>query len=432
MLGIALGGCDRLSDEEQDGLCRRVLPAVVDISEGVTITRSVQNGPEQIVLFYTLGNREGFQHILCEFAGGGLSLNKRDLVGVRVNGHTLSDAALFYISRGWLKSQESIAAAPPANRGKPLVSLPTPTAYILQQALAALPRMGIYALIASAYSLLYGLTGRINLAFGAFAALGGMCAVLAIRIVDAIDLPLLTPMLAAGATAAGCIAALYGNAVARLVIAPMARHRGQHILVASAGLMLALEEFLRLAQGSNALWVAPIFNTPLLVASAPGFEVTVTPMAIAVSLIVLGSALFLLALVRSSAFGRNWRAMSDDPLACELFGVDHRGMLIETFALATAVAGFAGFLVALHYGGIGFSGGAMMGLTALVAAIVGGIGSLPGALLGGVLIGLIEAVWSAFMPIVYKDGVVFLFLAVLLAIRPGGLFSGRQPGPMRV
>lgn len=432
LLAFAVSGCERLSDEEQDSICRRVLPAVVDVSGGVTLSRSMQNGPQQIVLIYTLGQDPTFYHLLCEFAGGGLSLNKRDLVGVRVNGHTLSQAAVFYLRRGWLLTPDAISAAPPANRGAPPLSLPPTVAYMLQQALSALPRIGIYALIASAYSLLYGLTGRINLAFGAFSALGGMCAVLAIRLVDALDLPLLTPTLAAGAMIAGCSAALCGNAVARLVIAPMARRRGQHILVASAGLMLVIEEFLRLTQGANALWLAPIFTNPLLVATTTGFEVTVTPMALAVSIIGVLAALFLLILVRYSDFGRNWRAVSDDPLAGELFGVDHRGLLIETFGLATAVAGFAGFLVALHYGGIGFTGGTMLGLTALVAAIVGGIGSLPGALMGGVLIGLIEAVWSAFMPIVYKDGVVFLFLAVLLALRPAGLFGGRQPGPMRV
>ena len=110
-----------------------------------------------------------------------------------------------------------------------------------------------------------------------------------------------------------------------------------------------------------------------------------------------------------------------DALAERLFGA--------TFLLAGLCAGLAGWIVAAYYGNISFSMGAMLGLKALVAAVVGGIGSVPGAFLGGVCVALIEAAWSAYFDIAARDIVVFALLDVVFVLRPGGLlgFSGPKP-----
>jgi branched-chain amino acid transport system permease protein len=136
-----------------------------------------------------------------------------------------------------------------------------------------------------------------------------------------------------------------------------------------------------------------------------------------------------LRLLARSRFGREWRAFADDPGAAALFGVAPRRLLASTFVLAGALAGLAGWVIAVYYGNVGFAMGTMLGLKALVAAVLGGIGSVPGAFLGGVLVALIEAVWSAYFDIGYRDVVVFSLLIVVFVLRPGGLlgFSGPQP-----
>jgi branched-chain amino acid transport system permease protein len=129
--------------------------------------------------------------------------------------------------------------------------------------------------------------------------------------------------------------------------------------------------------------------------------------------------------LRRSAFGRRYRACADDPGAAALMGVDVDRTLRDACLLGSALAGIAGFVVAGRYGLATFSMGTLWGFKALAAAIVGGIGSVPGAALGGLLIGLLEGLWAAYLPSGYREVAVFILLAVVLALRPNGLFGQR-------
>lgn len=102
-----------------------------------------------------------------------------------------------------------------------------------------------------------------------------------------------------------------------------------------------------------------------------------------------------------------------------------------TFALASALAGLAGYAMTVYYGTVGYAGGIVLGLKALLAAIVGGIGSVPGAFLGGLLLGGTEALWSALFPIEFRDLAIFILLAALLVVRPTGLFGLAEPLPRK-
>lgn len=428
---ILLAACARSSDAEQDSLCRRAIPAVIDGQ--ITVIGSETNRAGDVFVRFRRDDDPTPHFVFCRFAGSGLSLAKRRMTRIGLDGTTLGPSATHYVVEGWLETQDAVAAMPPPARRAPLFgTVSTTTGYGLQQAVSALPRMGIYALLAAAYALLYGLIGRINLAFGAFAALGGIGAVLSVLLMERLGSTSLGLGIGAGMVGAVAMTALYGSVAARLVIAPMLHRPGQHMLVASVGLMVALEEFLRLAQGARTLWLAPVFNAALPLASTPDFDVTVTPMALITSGAALAVAGALLVLLARSHFGWQWRAASEEPVAAELFGISHHMVVTRTFALAAALAGFAGLLVALLYGGIGYAGGGMLGLTALVAAVLGGIGSVSGAMLGGCLIGAFEAGWSALLPGDWREAVLFAVLAVFLALKPDGLFGGRQPGLMRV
>lgn len=427
-----LSGCAWV-DAEQDSLCRRTIPALMEVSNGLRVLQSVPDGETGVGIRFWLAADAREHRIRCIFAGTGLEPRKRTLAHVTVDGRAIGPSALFYLADRWLASQASIAAEPPPASGRPLLDDVSPEiAYRIQQLLSSLPKMGIYALLAASYALIYGLVGRINMAFGAFAALGGISAVMAIVLVENAGFRSIPYGIAAGALVAVALSGLFGMVAARTIVGPLAARTGQQALIASIGLMVALEEFMRISQGAGTVWLPPIFNVPIAVARSATYDATMTPMAVAVAASAGAAAFTLLSYLKGSRFGRDWLAVADDPGAAELFGISATSVLVRSFAVACAMAGFAGMLIVTYYGGIGFAGGTMLGLTALVAAILGGIGSIGGAMTGGVLIGLIEAVWSSYWPIEHKDAVIFVLLSLVLILKPNGLFAGRQPGPMRV
>ena len=294
----------------------------------------------------------------------------------------------------------------------------------------ALPNAAIYGLLAAAYSLVYGLFGRINLAFGEIAAVGGFAA-----LIGASMLNLATPFAVIGVAVTFGLwaAAWHGAVIERIVLWPLRRSTGQQGLVATIGLALFLQEYLRLLQGTQPKWIGSFFAGPIALVRADEFTVTVTPIAARAGR--AGRAWprsWCWRCLRFSAFGRNWRATSDDPVAAALFGIDPNVLSLKTFSLACGLAGLAGASVTVFYGSLGFVYTTTLGLKALIAAIIGGIGSVPGAFLGGLGIALVEAVWSAYFPIVYRDLVVDTLLVTMLVLRPGGLFGYRDLLPRRV
>jgi branched-subunit amino acid ABC-type transport system permease component len=230
------------------------------------------------------------------------------------------------------------------------------------------------------------------------------------------------------------LAGLWSWFVGSVVIAPLhARHRlGQPILVATVAVAIAIEEFLRLSQDARDRWMPPMFNEALPLAAAGPFIVTVTPVQVSVALIALATAGAVLWLLARTRFGREWRAFADDPQAAALLGVAPARLLGATFALAGALAGLSGWIVTVYYGNVSFAMGTMLGLKALVAAVLGGIGSVPGAFVGGVLIGLTEAFWSAYFDIALRDVVVYAILSIVFLLRPAGLLGFSESRPRQV
>jgi len=305
-------------------------------------------------------------------------------------------------------------------------------ALIVQHALAALPSLAIYALIAASYALIYGIVGRILFGFGELAVIGGTATTLSI-----IAGLIVSPGFAITVSLIGIImglaaAAWHGLAAERLVIAPLLHQHGLPILIATTGMTIALAEYIRLSQGQGGRWLSPLLSFPVMVARTATFSVTVTPIAVISALAGFAAALALIRLMKRSTFGQQWRALADDPIAAALCGVDRRVVFTASFLLAAALAGLAGVLTTLSFGGVGYAQGLTLTLKALTAAILGGIGSVRGALWGGVLLGLFEAIWSASMPIESRDIAVFTILALVLILRPGGLFGERAGAPRPV
>jgi branched-chain amino acid transport system permease protein len=433
VLLAALAGCAPGIDAGQARLCRAVIPALNRDASAIEIVRTAPlAAADGVRVDYRVKAPAGQKNrfLECRFAGGTEAGPARTgLVGVMTEDGAISDLRLYVLKRFWLGPDAAAADPEPISNAAEAPALPRGLAIGLQHVIFALPPIAIYALLAAAYSLIYGLVGRINLAFGELAAVAGYAALLGFAIWGA--LPGQIPALLLAVLLALSAATVHGIVVGRLLFAPLFRAAGQHVLIGSIALAIVLQEYLRLTQGAKLIWLHPIFNTPYAVARSGDFVVTFTPVALAAAGLCLLAAVGLIGLLKASRFGRAWRACADDPAAAALFGIDHRLLLLKTFALASVLAGLAGYVVTVYYGAFGYAGGIVLGLKSLLAAVAGGIGRVGGAFLGGVLIGVLESAWSAVFPIEFRDLAIFVLLIVLLVLRPSGLFGWGEALPQR-
>jgi branched-chain amino acid transport system permease protein len=429
-----LAGCGTAIDSEQLRLCRDVIPALNPDGAEIREQRYAAGLPG-IRIDYAARAPDGpsrVRYVRCIFGGETFSAARLDLVAVETDSGFLGDARLYFLKRFWLGRSPDAGAEPAIPPTVPV--LPPSLAYVAQQFINAIALCAVYALLATAYSLIYGITGRINLAFGEIAMLGAFGAIGAIALLVTLGLDDPLAGVAVALVAAAAFSGLWSAVTGGAVIAPLhARHRlGQPILVATAGLALGLQELMHVSQGVRERWVPPLFKEPIALARAGAFVVTVTPLQIAVVITTLAAALAMLWLFTRTRFGLSWRAYADDPHTAALLGVDGGRLLSTTFWLAGLSAGLAGAVVGVYYGNVSTGLGTMLGIKALIAALLGGIGSVPGAFLGGLLVGLIETAWSAYFDMTLRDMVIYTFLIVLFLLRPGGLFGPATPDPPRI
>lgn len=444
VLFLALAGCVSAGDPAQGLVCRTALVALHPEGSAFDVAREIGDPDGRgVSIVYTVtepGGRSRRARVACRFADERAAGGRLDLASVAQDGAALSETRLFLLERYWTDrgAQAAIFAPPrPSALAGGGLALSHGGAHAVQVAVAALTTGSLYGLLAVAYCLVYGVIGRVFLGFGEIAIVGGYAVAIAVGIVLAATALVGESAVYAGLGLGLVLAPVVAGAMARLladgVVAPLAHRPGYAMIVASFGLVVALSEGLRLAQGGAELWITPGRVRGLVLATNPdGATATLTLTQAAAIALALAGALGAILLVSRSRFGRAWRAVADDPRAAALMGVDARATLVAATTLAGALAALAGWFVVAHYGNISFGGGLLLGLKALVAAILGGIGSLPGALLGGLLLGLGESLWSATLPGAYRDVAVFLALAALLALRPGGLFGDAHPGSPRV
>ena len=437
---VLLGGCTQLVDSDAARLCRSLLPVLDGNADRVAIVRTIVSGGSGVAeraVAIDYRTSTGTQALLvrrvtCLFdappagavpqAGAGAIAN---LSGVVTEAGALGPLRLHLLKQNWIASGTAATSdpAPFATLGR-VPEVPRRLAIVAQNGLSALPVISIYALLAVAYALVYGLVGRINLAFGELTILAGYGAFIGFAaLADGHGIAIAV----AGALALGLFTGLAnGAALGRWLVAPLAGRPGQHILIATVGLSLFWSELLRLSHGSSNRWIGPLFNRPLALLRNGDFVVTITPMALILPLVAGLAGVALLVLMQGTRFGRRWRAFSDDPMAAQLLGTDPQRLIFTTMLMASGAAALAGVLTTLYYGGVGFAGGQLVGLKALIAAVIGGIGSVPGALLGGIVLGLAEIIWSALFTIESRDPAIFTLLVVLLAFKPEGLLGVRE------
>jgi branched-subunit amino acid ABC-type transport system permease component len=423
------GACATLVDEGHARECRSVVAAIEAPDAKITVLHSAAGEPtNSIRVDYKIdgvGHSE-LRHVLCRFGGAEAQAGRDALIGVDTAQGPLGEAQLLFLRRFYLETPGEPPPDPGASARASLVVLPSSLALALQQLIAALPSAAIYGLLASSYALIHGLVGRVVFGFGDLAALGGYATLTGLALGAVAGSPF---ALGLGFVLALGVSASYGAAAGRFAVLPALRAKGQAVVIATVGLMIALAEYSRLTIPRSLIWAPPLLASPIALVRAQNFVVTVTPMQMISAAIGLIGALCLLAYQRWSVFGREWRAVSQDEIAAAMLGIDRDRVFTQSFAIAAALAGLSGYVLTVHFGQTGYAYGFTLGLKALVGAVLGGIGSIGAAFAGGVILAFSEAAWSALFSVDSRDLAVYSLLAILFIFRPYGIFGRRPDSP---
>ena len=197
-------------------------------------------------------------------------------------------------------------------------------------------------------------------------------------------------------------------------------------LISAIGTSIFLQNYVQIVQGARAKPMPPLVQGGFTVFESGGFAVRLSYLQLLIMLTTLVLMAGFTTLIASTSLGRAQRACEQDMQMAALLGIDVDRVISTTFVMGAALAAVAGLMVTLYYGVVDFFIGFLAGVKAFTAAVLGGIGSLPGAVLGGVLIGLIEAFWSGYFSVEYKDVSVFVVL-----ILGAGLAPDRAARPAR-
>ena len=269
----------------------------------------------------------------------------------------------------------------------------------------------VYALVALGYSMVYGIILLLNFAHGDIIMVGAYTAFYAMTTFHLH--PLVSVLLAIIASTA------LGVLIEKVAYTPLRQAPRLSLLITAIGISFLLENGAQLLFGADTKSMDPMITGSITFAGGINISYAAL-MTIVVSVVVM---LLLTILVQKTKLGKAMRAVSEDMGAAQLMGISLNKTISFTFAVGSALAGNGSILYLCAYPQASPTMGSMLGLKAFVAAVLGGIGSIPGAMIGGFAIGLLEALVSAIGLSVWKDGVVFAILILVLLIRPTGILG---------
>ncbi len=297
-------------------------------------------------------------------------------------------------------------------------------AYALQQLINGLTLGMIYGLIAIGYTMVYGIIGMINFAHGDVFMIGafvGIIILTALTGLTSVPLGLLAAFIASA-----IICGVYGFSIERVAYRPLRGSFRLAPLISAIGMSIVLENYVQVSQGALERAIPSLIPGGVTLMNQGGFVVQLSWMQLAIVIVTITVLAGFTYLVTKTPLGRAMRAVEQDARMAALLGIDTDRTISLTFIIGSALAAFAGVMFLLYYGVIDFYIGFNAGIKAFTAAVLGGIGSLPGAVLGGLLIGLIEAFWSGYATVAYKDAAVYSILAIVLMFMPSGLLGRHE------
>ncbi len=270
-----------------------------------------------------------------------------------------------------------------------------------------------YAMIALGYTMVYGIAKMLNFAHGDIIMVGGYMIFVTMTATG-------NPVLGLLAAVVFCV--LLGVTIEKVAYKPLRGASPLAVLITAIGVSYLLQSTAQI-----------IFGTaPKMVNIAELGNLNIAGLTIPVyTLVTLGCSVVIMTalslFVKYTKTGRAMIAVSEDKGAAQLMGINVNGIIMITFAIGSALAAFAGLFMLMKSPSLTNTLGAMPGIKAFTAAVIGGIGSIPGAMLGGVLMGVVEAI-SLTIPAIapYTDAIEFIILIIILLVRPTGILGKKR------
>ena len=283
---------------------------------------------------------------------------------------------------------------------------------VLQQLVNGISLGSIYALIALGYTMVYGIVKLINFAHGDVFMVGSFVGFYSITVLDLSFIPALLISMT--------VCAIFGVLIERIAYKPLRNATRIAALITAIGFSLLIEYGFIYIRGAQP---EAYPKDVLAMGNFNIFGVSISSQSIMILAVAIILMVILQFVVHKTKIGKAMRAVSFDAEAARLMGINVNNTISATFAIGSALAGAAGVIFGIYYIKIEPLMGILPGLKAFVAAVLGGIGIIPGAMAGGLLLGVIEALVSAAGYSLWRDGVAFIVLILILIFMPQGLFG---------
>jgi branched-chain amino acid transport system permease protein len=278
--------------------------------------------------------------------------------------------------------------------------------------------------------MVYGIIGMINFAHGDVFMVGSMVSfivILALGVTGGSGPFVIILALALTVIIAMLIASVYNWTIERVAYRPLRGSFRLAPLISAIGMSIVLQEFVRIAQEGRPKPIQAIVTGGYEIlhrkASEGEFVVTISNIQIMIIVSTLALMAIFTTIIQRTSLGRAQRACEQDTKMASLLGINVDRTISITFILGACLAAFAGMMFFLLYNVTDFYIGFLAGIKAFTAAVLGGIGSIPGAMLGGMVLGLVEVMWSGYFSNEYKDVAAFTILVIVLIFMPQGLLG---------
>ncbi len=282
---------------------------------------------------------------------------------------------------------------------------------IVEQLINGLRTGSIYALIALGYTMVYGIAKMINFAHGDIIMVGAYALYVFFTILG-LPIPLTIAL-----TIVFC--AILGIVVEKVAYKPLRNAQPLAVLITAIGVSYLLQNLSLLIFKATPIPFGSLIKVPSVTIAG----IHISGITIVTLVVTIVSMIVLTLFINKTKAGRAMRAVSEDKGAAELMGISVNRTISMTFAIGSALAAVAGLLYISQYESLMPTLGALPGIKAFVAAVLGGIGSIPGAMLGGIILGIIESLSKAYISTQLADAIVFGVLVLVLLVKPSGLLG---------
>jgi len=294
----------------------------------------------------------------------------------------------------------------------------------VQQLINGITLGSIYGLIAIGYTMVFGIIGMVNFAHGDVFMVSAFIGLIAYLIITAwLGIASVVGALLIVLVVAMALTSLVNWTIERIAYRPLRGSFRLAPLISAIGMSIFLSNFVQVAQGPRNKSIPPLLQGEFVLMEREDYQVTLSHRQLLIWVVTAILLVVFWYLVSRTSLGRAQRACEQDQKMAALLGVDVDRTISITFVIGAALAAVAGTMYLMYYGVVNFNDGFTPGVKAFTAAVLGGIGSLPGAVVGGLLIGLVETMWSAYFSIDYKDVAAFSILAITLIFLPQGLLG---------